>query len=152
MTHHRTVIRQTAVDVIAQAGTFAGTNVYNSRVRDMVLPAITVFTDPDEFADDGQVLMPGNTRQIRNLTLRVEMRSAETIQIPAADSLDLMEEQVSRALYGDLAFNQLLEQHIIWTGAEQEFSDEADRQIGLNVATFMCRYRVNAADPTVGVP
>ena len=88
MTHHRTVIRQTAVDVIAQAATFAGANVYNSRVRDMVLPAITVFTDPDELADDGQVLMPGNTRQIRNLTLRVEMRSAETMQIPAADSLD----------------------------------------------------------------
>ena len=151
MTHHRTVIRQTAVDVIAQADTYAGANVYNSRVRDMVLPAITVFTDPDELADDGQVLMPGNTRQIRNLILRVEMRSAETMQTPAADSLDLMEEQISRALYGDLVFNQLLEQQVIWTGAEQEFSDEADRQIGLNVATFLCRYRVNAADPTVGV-
>lgn len=151
MTHYRSIIRQTAVDVITAANTQAGPNVHNSRVRDMVMPAITVFTDPDELSDDGQVMQPGNTRQIRNLTMRVEIRAAETLQTRVYDAIELMEEQVSRALYGDLGFNQLLEQDIIWTGADFDFSDEGDRQIGLNVVSFLCRYRVDAADPIVGV-
>ena len=151
MTHHRSLIRQTAVDVIAAAATYAGTNVHNSRVRDMVLPAITVFTDPDELGEDGQVLQPWNTRQIRNLILRVEMRAAETIVARVHDLIDRMEEEVSRALYADLGFNGLLEQQVIWTGAEFEFADEGDRQVGVNVTSFLCRYRVDAADPITGV-
>lgn len=151
MTHHRSLIRQTAVDVIVAAGTEAGTHVYNSRTRDLVLPAITVFTDPDELGDDGPVMQPANTRQIRNLVMRVEIRAAETIVRRVHDSMDLMEEEVSRALYGDVDFNRLLEQQIIWTGADFEFSDEGDRQIGLNVVSFLCRYRVDAANPVVEV-
>lgn len=147
MTHHRSVIRQAAVDVLIAAQTSAGDRVYNSRTRDLVTPAITVFTDPDELAEDGQVLQPWNTRQIRNLTLRLEMRASETIVSRVHDAVDLLEEEVSIALYGDAGFNGLLEQQIIWTGADFEFADEGDRQIALNVVSFMCRYRVDAADP-----
>lgn len=151
MTHHRSVIRQTAVDVLIAAQTLAGDRVFNSRTRDLVMPAITVFTDPDELSEDGQVLQPWNTRQIRNLTLRIECRAAETMAGRVHDSIDMMEEQVSVALYGNAGFNALLEQQIIWTGADFEFADEGDRQIGLNVISFMCRYRVDAADPVLEV-
>ncbi len=141
MAHARQTIREAVVSYLTGLPT-TGAYVHDTRFYNHdVLPCLTVFADNDSVDDE----LGTRTSQVRNLTIRVEVRAKGTSGIE--NTIDTICAEVEAAIYDDatlggIALDTSLDATVI------EYSVEQDQPIALALMSFNVDYVVAPGVPT----
>lgn len=133
--NNRTTIRTALLDMLV-GETSAGTNVYSnreSRLWQSELPSILIYTLQEPLTPESL----SARRYIRNLELQIKVKVEATETVD--DTLDALVAEVEAIIDADpsLAGTVLT---TIQTNTEVSIESEAEKDIGIAVLTFECKY------------
>lgn len=132
--------------LLANAGTAAGARVTGTRVdphKRSQLPAISVYTLSEETDEDSATRVP--LELTRHLKLEIAGWVAHSDEVPSADAMDDLAEQIEVAMAADYYIGGTVADQMLEATVMQVVEDDgrSDPLIGIVVLTYAITYRTS---------